>query len=81
MSDITAETLNALAEKIDSLNLTDMERSVLEQVLARAAACESEVDGFLMVTHELGVSAPRPGTASKLSRALGSLTHDPAFEE
>ena len=48
MADINFDTMNTLAEKVDSLDLTDGEQAVLDQVLARAAASESdvEVEGF-----------------------------------
>ncbi len=45
--DMSVEALNSLAEKIDSLELTEAEQGILDTLIARAAAVdETEVSGF-----------------------------------
>ena len=75
MAEITADTINALAEKIDSLELTDTEQAVFEQVFARAAACESEVEGFIFGQGIFGqgIVDESSATARKLVGAVGFL--------
>ncbi len=44
--DIAAEQINSLAAKIDSLDLTDAERAILDEVFERARTTEPEVEGY-----------------------------------
>lgn len=73
MADIDPATLNSLAEKIDGLDLTDAEQSVLDQLLERAAAYEPEVEGFAMPTSYTGLQsgADLSKSAFSFGRGLG----------
>ena len=75
--DIDADTVNALADKIDSLGLTEAETAVLEEVFARAASAESEVEGFAWVPPSgqagMGVDPRRFDAASLRSVTAGRL--------
>lgn len=71
MAEIDAAVLNSLAEKIDSLELTDAEQSVIDQVLDRSAAYEPEVEGFALTRYSgLTSGADLSATALKLGSAL-----------
>lgn len=46
-TEITADLLNGLAQKLDGLNLNEAEQAVVDAVLTRAAAApDDEVSGF-----------------------------------
>jgi hypothetical protein len=44
--DITPADIQSLADKIDGLDLTESERSILDGILDRAQATQDEVEGF-----------------------------------
>ncbi|MGI9659010.1 MAG: hypothetical protein ACR2OD_08875 [Gaiellaceae bacterium] len=67
MAESTADILNSLGEKIDSLDLTDSERALLQRVLARAAASEAEVEGFANIV-VVDLERLRGDTARTLAR-------------
>jgi hypothetical protein len=62
-------TLNALATKLDNLELMPEERQALDLVLTRAAAAEAEVQGFAFKIKSAGLS----GTGLRLGAAIGGL--------
>lgn len=75
MADIDANTLNSLAEKIDSLDLSEAEQSVMDQLLERAAAYEPEVEGFGLTTSYTGLvsGADLTATAFNFGTALNLI--------
>lgn len=46
--DYDADVLNGLAEKLESLELSEDERGALDAILTRAADAEPEVTGFAL---------------------------------
>ncbi len=76
---ITKETVAALAEKLDGLDLTEAERAALDGLMARAANVEAEVEGFgvvyeIEVTYkhdDVGDKQQRPTTEMKVAAGLG----------
>lgn len=69
MREIDEATFDSLASKLDGLDLTEDERSVLELVLDRAQENEAEVVGFNvhgLPTPGLSVGAIRIGVGSGL---------------
>ncbi len=71
MAEIDAAVLNSLAEKIDALELTEAEQSVIDQVLKRAAAYEPEVEGFAFTSYSgLTSGADLSTTAFNFGSAL-----------
>lgn len=44
--DVTTADLESLANKLDSLELTEAERAALEAIIERAGSAEDEVTGF-----------------------------------
>ena len=67
--EITAADLNALADKIDGLDLTDGERAILDAVVERATADEVGGFDFSLNFEEIKVTlkggTPRTPTAQK----------------
>lgn len=53
-----ADVLNGLAEKLDSLELTDDERGALDAIMTRAADAEPEVTGFALPGNLAGGLTP-----------------------
>ena len=79
---ITKETVAALAEKLDGLDLSEAEGAALDALIARAADAEAEVEGFgvvfeVEVTYKPGDLGPegatpdRPSTEMKVAAGLG----------
>ncbi len=74
--EITAETLNGLAGKLDSLDLTDDEQAALDALLDRAAVADADTEGFGVV-YEIEVSFKGTDeelqalTAQRLGRSFG----------
>ncbi len=75
MAEITPAALNSLAAKLDGLDLSDDERRLLDELLARAEAYEPEVEGFGLSYGGLqsGADLSSP-TAFSLGGALGFTT-------
>ena len=72
---VTPEELQALADKLDGLDLNDAETAILEAVFERAAAAEPEVEGFFNIERwhlEAYLQAPTP-TAQKLAGVFVDL--------
>ncbi len=77
MAQIDDAALNQLAAKLDGLELTEVERAMLDSVFDRAAAYEPETEGFALAPSDH--SRPRPragliGTSLKLGGGLGFVT-------
>lgn len=53
MTEITADTLNDLATKLEELDLGVEERAVLDKILERASALSDETMGFVASEDEL----------------------------
>jgi hypothetical protein len=75
MAEIDANALNSLAEKIESLDLTESEQAVIDGLLERAAAYEPEVEGFGLTTNYSGLTsgADLSATAFKFGSALNLI--------
>lgn len=73
MKEIDDGALNSLAEKIDSLDLTDDERSLIDSIMERAASYEPEVEGFGYSYTGLESGAQLSPTAFKLGSALNLI--------
>ena len=82
MSEDPAELIAGLIERLDGAGLTEAEGAALDAVLTRAAAADSEVEGFnfimppdwFMPPAEAEPSEPPPGVRhdpSAWQRALG----------
>lgn len=80
-ADISAETLNSLGEKVESLTLSETERAALDMLFDRAEAREPEVEGFAAtryVSPRSGVDLSPAGL--RLGFSLGFImqpTHPP----
>lgn len=83
MQEVTEATLNGLASKIDSLELTEIEQAILDRALDRAADSGYDTSGFVASEDELvavkslrdagfgGVDAAKMPGLSPLSLKLG----------
>jgi len=79
MTEIDEDVLKGLGAKLDSLDLSDAERVVLDGILARAEAYEPEVEGFAFDSASYSFSGQRSGaglsgTSLKLGGGLGFVT-------
>ena len=80
MTDIDDEVLNGLAAKIDSLDLTETERAMLDGLFERAEAYEPDVEGFAFNHAAYGSyrgdrsGASLSGTSLKMAGGLGFIT-------
>jgi hypothetical protein len=82
--DITTEQLDALADKLDGLDLTDAEQAILDHVIERAAAsAAADVAGYVTIGNnfeEIKVSVvgtpPRNPRAQKFFDVFTELSVD-----
>lgn len=75
MAEIDDAALNSLAAKLDSLDLTDDEKTLLDTIMQQAAAYEPDVEGFAFSTTSYQYTGIQSGaqlspTAFKLGSAL-----------
>lgn len=68
---VPSESLSSLAEKLRALDLTDDERGLLHQLIARAAALDSGDDVVGLVFRQSEVAQPLSRPAQRLALGLG----------
>ena len=75
-SAVDNEVLNSLAEKLESLDLSDEEQGALDAVISRAAAAEVEVQGFRWEGTTAGLSPMGLKLGAAVGR-FGGVTRGP----
>lgn len=73
MTEISADDLNSLADKLDAMDLNDGEQAALSGLIERAGAYEPDVEGFGFSIDYTGFKsgADLSTTALKLGGGLG----------
>ena len=71
MREINWETLTSLSDKIDALQMSDVEQGIMQELFRRAAASQPEVQGFRFTGLE--TPAPLKVTGAPGDQTLGQL--------